>query len=208
MRIVGGKFRGRKLFEPRGRQITRPTTDRVREACSSALLSALPHGFDSISVLDAFSGSGAFGLEMISRGAGHATFYDIDRSAIKLIRKNIESLQVDSREATSINGDVIQAANRGYMVGSPFDVVILDPPYAFGTQPIECLLHAMDKNKLLKTDAIILFERSDKTPQLVVSQFDNLREKRYGSTNVDILKYSPRQLDNESSMVVFEETSN
>lgn len=190
MRIVGGQYRGRRLFEPRGRDVTRPTTDRVREACASALESALDGGIEGSSVLDAFSGSGAFGLEMISRGAAHATFYDADRSAIALVRKNISELKVDSRKAATINGDVLQAAHRGRMIGAPYSCVILDPPYAFGCEPIAAFLADMVEHNLLQENAIILFERSGKTEQLVVEGFKNLREKRYGSTMVDILVYS------------------
>ena len=79
MRIVAGMWRGRRIEEPRGREVTRPTTDRVREACASVLDSALDEGIAGARVLDAFAGSGALGIEMLSRGALHATFFDIDR---------------------------------------------------------------------------------------------------------------------------------
>ena len=69
MRIIGGEWRGRKIEEPRGRDVTRPTTDRVREACASMVMSAFDFDLDEVRVLDAFGGSGALGIEMLSRGA-------------------------------------------------------------------------------------------------------------------------------------------
>lgn len=79
MRIIGGEWRGRKIEEPRGRDVTRPTTDRVREACASMVMSAFDFDLDEVRVLDAFGGSGALGLEMLSRGARSA--HDVrDRS--------------------------------------------------------------------------------------------------------------------------------
>ena len=89
MRIVSGEWRGRKLGEPQGRDVTRPTTDRVREACASMVESALEDGIAGARVLDAFAGSGALGIEMLSRGAAWATFFDIDRRAAALVERNL-----------------------------------------------------------------------------------------------------------------------
>lgn len=79
MRIIGGEWRGRKIEEPRGRDVTRPTTDRVREACASMVMSAFDFDLDEVRVLDAFGGSGALGIEMLSRGARSLTTFEIDR---------------------------------------------------------------------------------------------------------------------------------
>ena len=85
MRIVGGEWRGRPIESPRGRDISRPTTDRVREAIASMLESALDGGVEGSRVLDAFAGSGALGLELLSRGASQVTFFDLDRGASALV---------------------------------------------------------------------------------------------------------------------------
>ena len=74
MRIISGQWRGRKIAEPQGRDVTRPTTDRVREAMASMVDSSLPQGIEGARVLDAFAGSGALGIEMLSRGAAFAAF--------------------------------------------------------------------------------------------------------------------------------------
>lgn len=88
MRIVGGEWKGHPIEAPEGRDVTRPTTDRVREAVSSMLMSARGLTLDGASVLDAFAGSGALGLELLSRGAAHATFVDLDRGACARVRRN------------------------------------------------------------------------------------------------------------------------
>ena len=91
MRIVGGEWRGRPLEAPEGRG-TRPTTDRMRETIASMVLSAFDLDLDGVSVLDAFAGSGAMGLEFLSRGARRCTFVDSDRKAAGVVRRNVAAL--------------------------------------------------------------------------------------------------------------------
>lgn len=189
MRIIAGKWRGRIVQAPEGREVTRPTTDRVREACASAIESALEEGIEGARVLDAFAGSGSFGLEMLSRGAAHATFFEIDRRVAQLIRKNLSALKASPAEAQLVNGDVLAAATRGRVPGGPFSLVLIDPPYALGTAPAEELLTGLAQNGLLVPGAVALFERAATTPRLAVEGFESLREKRYGKTMVDILRY-------------------
>ena len=132
MRIIGGEWRGRKLEEPRGREVTRPTTDRVREAMASMVGSALESGIDGARVLDAFGGSGALGIEMLSRGAGHLTVFDLDRGASALIKRNLATVRCDPSRFKVISGDVLASAVRGRIPGGPFALVLFDPPYALG----------------------------------------------------------------------------
>ena len=139
-----------------------PTTDRVREACASVLDSALDEGIGGARVLDAFAGSGALGIEMLSRGALHATFFDIDRQAALLVRRNLEGLKAERSTYRVVTGDVLAAASRGRVPGGPFDAVLIDPPYALGPEPAEALLEALAAHSLLASGAIALFEhRSD-----------------------------------------------
>ncbi len=112
MRIIGGEWRGRKIEEPRGRDVTRPTTDRVREACASMVMSAFDFDLDEVRVLDAFGGSGALGIEMLSRGAHSLTTFEIDRNAARLITKNIESLCRDRSRWRVVTGDVLASLAR------------------------------------------------------------------------------------------------
>ena len=188
MRVVGGDWRGRKLEEPRDWDVTRPTADRVREACASMFDANLPHGIEGVSALDAFAGSGAMGVELLSRGARHVLFYDIDRAAASLVRRNVELVGCSRSRYRVTCGDVLLAAERGLMDGAPFDAVFIDPPYALGAEPAEELLGSLLSRDLLAPGAVVLFERSTAaTPPLRVEGLTPLREKRYGGTTVDLL---------------------
>ena len=189
MRIVGGEWRGRMLEAPRGREVSRPTTDRVREAMASMVDSALDGGIAGARVLDAFGGTGALGIEMLSRGAEYAAFFDIDRGAAALIKRNLQKMGCDTARYRVMTGDAAQSARRRPVPGAPFDLVLMDPPYALGTEPAEGLLAALVEHDLLAPGAVALFERSaTETPALAVPNFTTIREKRYGSTAVDLLR--------------------
>lgn len=187
MRIIGGEWRGRRLEEPRGRDVTRPTTDRVREACASMADSALDGGIEGSCVLDAFGGSGALGIEMLSRGARALTVFDADRGASALIKRNLKTLGCAPARARVIGGDVLASASRGRIPGGPFDLVLLDPPYAFGAEPVEQLISDLAARDLLARDAVVLFEHAADEPGAHAEGFETLREKRYGITAVDVM---------------------
>ncbi|HJG30422.1 MAG TPA: 16S rRNA (guanine(966)-N(2))-methyltransferase RsmD [Collinsella ihuae] len=189
MRIVSGEWRGRKLSEPQGRDVTRPTTDRVREACVSMAESALDDGIEGARVLDAFAGSGALGIEMLSRGAAFAAFFDIDRGAAALVRKNLESLRCGRERYRVTCGDVLAHAGRGRISGGPFDLVVIDAPYALGADPAVRLLDALADAGMLAPRAVALCEHaaSDGGPR--PDRFEVEREKRYGITAVDLLRF-------------------
>lgn len=120
MRIVGGQFRSRELRAPRGNQ-TRPTTDRVREALFSMLASR--HDFTGLRVLDLFAGTGALGLEALSRGAASAVFVEHDRQALRALEHNVSTLGVAER--TRIVAAPVERAR----LTEGFDLVFADPPY-------------------------------------------------------------------------------
>jgi 16S rRNA (guanine966-N2)-methyltransferase len=123
MRIVGGAWRGRRLVAPDG-DTTRPTADRVRQAVFDMLMHAPWAGrdlFEGATVLDAFAGTGAAGLEALSRGAAHAVFMERDRAALAALRANIAACAAQARV---IPGDVLRPPP-----GPPCDIVFLDPPY-------------------------------------------------------------------------------
>ena len=177
MRIIGGEWRGRKIEEPRGRDVTRPTTDRVREACASMVMSAFDFDLDEVRVLDAFGGSGALGIEMLSRGARSLTTFDI------------ESLCRDRARWRVVTGDMLASASRGRVPGGPFDLVLLDPPYAFGAEPVEELLQNLAQQGLLAAGAYALFEHAAADAGAHPAGFETVREKRYGITSVDLLRW-------------------
>ncbi len=125
MRIIAGEWRGRKLLAPKG-DSTRPTADRTRETLFSMLASRLG-SFEDLSVLDLFAGSGALGLEALSRGAAHCLFVEQDAEAVKAIRANIDTF--DARTRTQVQqGSVMSLAP----AKAPHDLILLDPPYDTG----------------------------------------------------------------------------
>ena len=129
MRIVAGEWRGRKLAAPEG-DATRPTTDRTRETLFSMLTT-----FEGLKVADLFAGSGALGLEALSRGAAHCLFVDQDPAAIRAIRRNIANLNAQSR--SDVRASSVMAMGAGK---EPLDLVLLDPPYETGAGSV-----ALDK---------------------------------------------------------------
>jgi 16S rRNA (guanine966-N2)-methyltransferase len=121
MRIVGGEFRGRRLSAPRDRRV-RPTADRVREAWMSIVQDALP----GARVLDLYAGSGALGLEALSRGAASADFVELAPASLAALKANIAALGVEAR-ATAHRGDALRFAAR--LPPASYDVAFADPPY-------------------------------------------------------------------------------
>lgn len=125
MRIVAGEWRGRKLNAPKG-EATRPTADRTRETLFSMLTSRLG-SFDELKVADLFAGSGALGLEALSRGAAHCLFVEQDRAALDTLRANIASL--DARAQTDVQATSVMTLDPAR---EPYDLILLDPPYHTG----------------------------------------------------------------------------
>ena len=170
MRIVAGSARGRRLLVPGGTDV-RPTPDRVREAVFNALYS-LDDAVDGASVLDLFAGTGALGLEALSRGAAHVTFVENNREAAAALTANIEALGM----ATSTT--VIRADARRWLSSTPaFDIAFLDPPYAFDEW--DSLL-----SRLTAGLAVVESDRSIEPP----AGWGLVRERRYGTTVVEILR--------------------
>lgn len=125
MRIVAGEWRGRKLVAPEG-DSTRPTADRTRETLFSMLVSRLG-SFEGLKTADLFAGSGALGLEALSRGAAHCLFVDQDAAAIRAIRRNIANLHAQTR--CDVRAASVLSLGRAK---EPLDLVLLDPPYQTG----------------------------------------------------------------------------
>ena len=187
MRIVGGIHRGRTIKAPAGREATRPTTDRVREAIASMVI-ARTGALDGRSVLDAFAGSGALGIEMLSRGASHATLCDQDQHALACIRGNLASLGIGSQAARVVRCDACAAAARGHVPGAPFAVVLLDPPYAMPATQVGQLVADLARRGMLAAGCVVMYERSADAPGLALPDLEPLSSRTYGSTAVDVLR--------------------
>ena len=169
MRVVAGVARGRRLEVPPG-STTRPTADRVREATFNALGSL--GVVEGATVLDLFAGSGALGIEALSRGAVSATFVDQDARALDVVRRNLEATGL-SAAAQVVRSDAARYA------GGRFDLALLDPPYAFDDDAWTRLLTDLDAD-------VAVLESDREVP--VTEPWRLLRAKRYGGTVVTIVR--------------------
>lgn len=184
MRIVGGRFKGRAISAPPGRD-TRPTGDRAREAVFNILEHASwSPGVEGRRVLDLFSGSGALGLEAMSRGASFALFVETDAVARGVIRDNVEALglfgatRIHRRDATDLG---VKPAG----LGAPFDLVFLDPPYGLGLG--EKAIARLAPGAWIGPDALIVFEcAAEETP--ATPGFDALDTRTYGAAKILFLR--------------------
>jgi 16S rRNA (guanine966-N2)-methyltransferase len=183
LRIVGGKFKGQTLAAPSGRD-TRPTSDRVREA----IFNILAHGaaaatLEGARVLDLFAGTGALGLEALSRGAKFCQFVENDVEARGIIRRNADALGVTGscriwrRDATRLGQIGAQ---------TPFALVFIDPPY--GKALGDKALHSLVEGGWLAPDAIAVLEESARAKITVPEKLSMVEERTYGDTKVVFLK--------------------
>lgn len=176
MRIVSGKFRSRVINAPEGLN-TRPSSDKTRESIFNIIA---PYVYDA-NVLDIFAGSGALGLEAISRGARYATFIDLDDKAIKCIKSNIELLKVND-QCKLIHDDYKVISS---LKGNTFDLILLDPPYKLVV--IDEIISLIKDNNLLSNNGIIVFESNEDNS--IKKDIDGylLKVKKYGIAYVNIL---------------------
>lgn len=185
MRVVGGAWRGRPIKAPKG-QRTRPTTDRVREALFSLLAARLGGDLGGGRVLDAFAGSGALGLEALSRGVDHATFIEQDRLAAAALRENVTALGAKER-ARILIGDAFSLAGRG--VGGPFSLILLDPPYTLDPARVAAMLHVLAQSGSVEKGALVSWEHATGSEPSWPGGYALEVRKRYGSTEIDIGVY-------------------
>lgn len=181
MRIVGGKHKGRALAAPKGRD-TRPTSDRAREAMFNVLAHGVDGpGLDGASVADLFAGTGALGLEALSRGAAKCVFVESDAGATRILKDNIKTL------GESQNAIVMQmkAAAIATPPAGPVDYAFLDAPY--GRELTVPALQALAQNGWLKPGAVVLAEVAADESLAPPEGFEVLKEKRYGAARAVFL---------------------
>lgn len=189
MRIIAGSYRGRVLKAPKGGG-TRPTTDRVRESLMSSLVS-MRGDLDGAIVLDAFAGSGALGLETLSRGAAKARFYERDGAAFGVLQENARMLGLTPATVQITRGDILR--NPPSWADPPFDLVMLDPPYAYSALDVLGLVALLHGRDLLAPGALIVYEHAAAANDLVEETAPSCgltlaSRKKYGDTVVDVLK--------------------
>ena len=166
MRIVAGIYGGRLIKAVPSKE-TRPTTDRVREAWASVVEGLMstnltPAGLKDATVCDVFAGSGALGIEMLSRGAGRVVFCEQRKQAQKILRENLDSLDVlDSANTHVITADVFGSKAQAKLADcGPYELLILDPPYATDYAQIAELLGNLVFRAAIKPDGLISYEQS------------------------------------------------
>lgn len=186
MRIIAGEFRGRKILPPAA-DTTRPITDRVKQSLFDILTPLL----DGSRVYDCFAGTGSMGLECLSRGAAYATFFEADRSAVGILRKNIESLGVVSRSRV-VDRDLFKffaAESSAAANDAKIDLIFLDPPYRFLTEQPQALqdLAAALKSHHLSPAGTIIF-RHDVADALTLPALAVYDVRTYGSMTLEFLR--------------------
>jgi 16S rRNA (guanine966-N2)-methyltransferase len=183
VRIVGGRFRGRRLKTPADERV-RPTTDRVRESLFNILLHMNPPVLDGAVVLDMFAGTGALGLEALSRGAARAVFVDLDPGSLALVRENIAAVgaehlcQVLKADATRLASSTAAAT-----------LAFLDPPY--GKALVAPALAAAARGGWLRPGAVIVVETAAEEDAALPADFRQTDLRHYGGSRIVFSRYLP-----------------
>lgn len=187
MRIIGGVHKGRGLVAPKG-SATRPTADGTREALFNVLAHRPDFSFEGARVIDLFAGSGALGLEAMSRGASFCLFVDDDAAARGAIRDNVEALGLVG--ATRIHRrSAVALGEKPAGLGAPFALAFLDPPYGkdFAAQALSILR----KGSWLAEGAVVVVEQGKDEPPVAPEGFTALDRRRWGAAQIAILQAEP-----------------
>jgi 16S rRNA (guanine966-N2)-methyltransferase len=185
MRIVGGRWRGRTLKAPKG-DVTRPTSDRVREALFDALAARLGSDLGGGAVLDLYAGTGALGLEALSRGCSRAVFVEDARAALDVLRANVAS--VGAGECTAVvaadarNAGLARASSLG-----PYALLLIDPPYRIDAASVADALARLVHAGSIQEDAIVAYEHPSAAHMPDFEGFAAVRTYVYGETAVTLL---------------------
>lgn len=183
MRIISGEFGGRRILPPEG-QVTRPITDRVKQSLFDILTPLLGEA----RVYDCFSGTGSLGLEALSRGAGQVSFFEADRSAILLLKRNIATLGVEGRTQV-IGGDLFKWFKANTPAEERVDVIFLDPPYPLVRQRPEDVRRLVEQmaSGHLRPEGTIVFRR-DAAEGIRFGGVEVYDQRDYGSMTVELLR--------------------
>ena len=185
MRVIGGKFKGLKLIPPNDLGI-RPTSDRLKEALFSILDSKKYNtNIHNSSVIDICSGTGALGIEALSRGANKIYFIDQETKSIQIIQKNISKLKINNEDKIFIKVIKDKSTKALKKINHVFDIVLIDPPYK--TKIIEETLQDLKNYNLIKTHSYI-FAESSNAEIFDFYGYELLDTKKYGKSKLTILK--------------------
>ena len=178
IRIISGKFRGKKINDAKDFSVTRPTMDRIKES----MFAILQHIVPGARVLDLFSGTGNLGIEALSNNAKMCTFVDRDKGAVENIKSNLKIVGVD---AEVLQMDFLDALSRFASKGVKFDIIFLDPPYDSGLG-LSAIKEIKEKH-LLSDGGVIVFE-SSKNVKEECEKFFAVDERKYGAKHLYILQ--------------------
>ena len=182
MRVIAGEFKGRKLFAPKGSGV-RPTADRVKEAIFSIVHSRLPNSV----CIDMFSGSGALGIEALSRGAARSYFCDNSPASIEALKENLSACGVDGEHAIVIAKDWRAAASR---IDEKCNLVFIDAPFNM-CEHYPQILERLAVGRVLEDGARLVIERGASAGDYALPRgFVRIADKRYGSVGVDLIVYT------------------
>ena len=179
VRVIAGELRGRSLLSPRGVRI-RPTSDSLRET----LFNVLGCSIENARVLDACAGTGALGIEALSRGAAQVVFVDQDYQALQVIAKNVTGCGVET-QSVIVLGALPEAANRPELSDS-FDLIMVDPPY--DDQQIGAILSSVADR--LRSEGVLVLERSKRTPTCEAPGLTCVRTVKAGDSALDFYRCS------------------
>mgnify|MGYP005992636753 FL=1 len=181
MRIISGKFKGKKLLGPKDKE-TRPLKDLAKESIFNVINHSNNFAIDikKANVLDLFSGIGSFGIECLSRGAIHVTFVEKYEGVLPILKNNLDNLN-SKIDYKIIESDILNQFNFK-ILKSEYDLIFLDPPYR--EKAIEKILNTLFENKILKDNGIIIIHRHKKEMNMFPKNFKLIDEKRYGISKI------------------------
>ena len=184
MRIISGQFKGKKLLEPIDKK-TRPLKDLVKESLFNIIKHSKKLNIDleKSNVLDLFAGVGSFGLEALSRGAKDVLFIENYNEVVKILKKNIENLDLN-KKCDVLEKDIMKDFNFRELNKS-FDIIYLDPP--FKEKNINLLIMKINKSNILKTNGIIILHRHKDENDQFIDEFNIVEEKQYGISKIIFL---------------------
>lgn len=185
MRVISGKKRGAKLVAPEGLQ-TRPTTDRIKETLFNIINFDLP----GCSFLDLFSGSGAIGIEALSRGSKEVVFVENGKEALSCIKENLEKTKLKDQSVICAM-DVAGALQKLVQQGKKFDIIFMDPPYALAS--IDSLLTYIAQHDLLEKDGYIIVEQGTDRKLTTIEGLQLIKEKEYKTTTLSFFERTSNQ---------------
>ena len=186
MRVIGGKYKGKKLFQPLDKT-TRPIRDLVKES----IFNIIQHSkkinvqLENSRILDLYAGSGSFGIECISRNANLVCFFEKHLNAVKILNQNLNQLDKDLNYKI-YNNDCLKLISSENFIEKNFDIIFLDPP--FKDTRINEILSLIAKKKILKNEGIIIIHRHIKDKLEILDKFHIIEDRRYGISKIFFIK--------------------